>query len=148
MAPGTPKGLRRWALHALRRHPWLVLRSNTFGNPVDLFATPALAREFLFSANTPESIVSSCASRLEPESARAARETVNQLPDARDITAPLLVLGAGSDGSRVEGDTSAVAEMYRADVEIFPDMGHVMMLEPRWADVAERIHAWLASQPH
>ncbi|NTY61021.1 alpha/beta hydrolase [Mycolicibacterium sphagni] len=143
MAPGTPKGLRRWALHALRRHPWLVLRCNTFGNPVDLFDTPASAREFLFSANTPESTVTSCASRLEPESARAARETVNQLPDARDISAPLLVLGAGSDGSRVDGDAAAVAEMYQADMEIFPDMGHVMMLEPGWSDVAERIRTWL-----
>jgi pimeloyl-ACP methyl ester carboxylesterase len=85
-------------------------------------------------------------SRLEPESARAARETVDQLPDARDITAPLLVLGAGSDGSRIEGDASALAGVYQADVEIFPDMGHVMMLEPRWSDVAERIHIWLSSQ--
>ena len=51
------------------RHPWLVLRTNTFGNPADLFNTPALAREFLFSADTPESIVASCAARLEPENA-------------------------------------------------------------------------------
>ncbi|WP_319437098.1 alpha/beta hydrolase [Mycobacterium sp. RTGN5] len=146
MAPGTPQGLRRWAIRAARRHPWLVLRSNSFGNPVDLFNTPALAREFLFSANTPESTVTSCASRLEPESPRAARDTVKQLPDARVIAAPMLVLGAGSDGSRVDGDAAAVAEIYQADIEIFPDMGHVMMLEPRWSDVAERIHTWLAGQ--
>jgi Alpha/beta hydrolase family len=144
MAPGTPQGLRRFALRMIRRHPWLVLRTNTFGNPADLFNTPPLAREFLFSAQTPDSIVRSCAARLVPESNRAARETVNRLPDAHLVTAPILVLGAKDDGSRIDGDASAVAGIYQADVEIFPDMGHVMMLEPGWQAVAERIDGWLA----
>lgn len=146
LAPGTPQGLRRWALRTFLRHPWLVLRTNTFGNPVDLFSTSALAREFIFSAHTPESVVTSCVDRSEPESARAARETVNRLPDAGLVTAPMLVLGARDDGSRIDGDASAVAAMYQADVEIFPDMGHVMMLEPGWQTVAERIDGWLTAQ--
>jgi pimeloyl-ACP methyl ester carboxylesterase len=146
MAPGTPQGLRRWAFRTILRHPWIVLRSNTFGNPADLFNTPALAREFLFSAQTPESIVSSCVAQLEPESTRAARETVNRLPDARLVTAPVLVLGANDDRSRISGDAAAVAGIYRADVEIFPDMGHVMMLEPGWPAVAESIDNWLSAQ--
>jgi pimeloyl-ACP methyl ester carboxylesterase len=143
MAPGTPGGLRRWALRAFRSHPWLVLRSNTFGNPVDLFNTAALAREFLFSPSAPDSVVRSWVGRLEPESARAARDAVKPLPDPRLVTSPMLVLGAGNDASRVDGDASAVADIYRADSEIFPGMGHVMMLEPGWAAVAERIHTWL-----
>lgn len=146
MAPGTPQGLRRWAFRTIRRHPWIVLRTNTFGNPADLFNTPALAREFLFSARTPDSIVRSCVARLEPESTRAARETVNRLPDARRVAAPMLVLGAKDDSSRIDGDACAVAEIYQADVEIFPDMGHVMMLEPGWQAVAERIDSWLTAQ--
>jgi pimeloyl-ACP methyl ester carboxylesterase len=146
MAPGTPKGLRRWALRTLPCHPWLVLRSNTFGNPADLFGTPALAREFVFSAHTPDSIVEACSARLEPESKRAARETVNPLPDAGLVTAPMLVLGAQDDGSRIDGDASAVAGIYHADVELFPDMGHVMMLEPGWQAVAESIDGWLETQ--
>jgi pimeloyl-ACP methyl ester carboxylesterase len=146
MAPGTPQGLRRWAFRTTLRHPWLVLRTNTFGNPADLFNTPALARQFLFSAHTPESIVSSCAASLEPESRRAARETVNRLPDVGLVSAPMLVLGAKDDGMRIDGDASAVAEIYQTDMEIFPDMGHVMMLEPGWRAVAERIDSWLVTQ--
>jgi pimeloyl-ACP methyl ester carboxylesterase len=91
MAPGTPQGLRRWAFRTILRHPWIVLRTNTFGNPVDLFNTPALAREFLFCAHTPESIVISCAARLEPESTRAGWETVNGLR-----VSPLVWWGFGS----------------------------------------------------
>ena len=51
------------------RHPWIVLRANTFGSSADLFNTPSLAREYLFCAHTPEPIVKSCAARMEPESA-------------------------------------------------------------------------------
>jgi pimeloyl-ACP methyl ester carboxylesterase len=36
MAPGTPRGIRRLAFRVMRRHPWIALRVNTFGNPVDL----------------------------------------------------------------------------------------------------------------
>ncbi len=146
MAPGTPRGLRRWALRTGRHHPWLLLRSNTFGNPADLFSTPALAREFLFSAHTPEFVITSFSARLEPESTRAARETVNRLPDAGRVRAPMLVLGAQDDGMRIDGDASAVAEIYQTEVALFPDMGHVMMYEPGWQAVAERIDGWLAGQ--
>ncbi|MUL85215.1 MULTISPECIES: alpha/beta hydrolase [unclassified Mycolicibacterium] len=146
MAPGTPQGLRRWAFRTVLRHPWLVLRTNTFGNPADLFGTPALAREFVFSARTPDSIIKSCSARLQPESRRAARETVNQLPDPRLVTAPMFVLGAMDDGSRIDGDASAVAGIYQTDVELFPNMGHVMMLEPGWQAVAESVNGWLATQ--
>jgi alpha-beta hydrolase superfamily lysophospholipase len=123
MAPGTPQGLRRMAFRMIRRHPWIALRANTFGNPVDLFNTPALAREVVFSAHTPDSIVRSRAARLESESTRAARDTVSRLPDADPVTAPMLVLGAKDDGSRIDRDVSAVARTYRTDVEIFPAWG-------------------------
>lgn len=145
LAPGTPQGLKRWALRAFIDHPWKVLRTNTFGNPRDLFSSPALTREFLFSAGTPESTVVSCANRLVPESTRAARDSVKPLPDDHLVTAPMLVLGAKDDRSRIDGDASAVAEIYGADVEVFPHMGHVMMLEPGWQSVAERIDGWLTA---
>lgn len=145
MSPGTPKGMYRWASHVFRRHPWLLLRSVTFGNPADLFRTPDLAREFLFSSRSPGSVVESFLARSAPESKRAARETVNQLPDARVITAPTLVLGAQADGSRISGDASAVASLYQADMELFAEMGHVMMLELGWQAVAEKIDSWLTA---
>ncbi|ALI28580.1 hypothetical protein XA26_47800 [Mycolicibacterium fortuitum] len=59
------------------------------------------------------------------------------------ITAPMLVLGAEGDGSRIVGDAAAVAAIYQADVELFPDMGHMMMLEPGWQGVAQKIDSWL-----
>jgi pimeloyl-ACP methyl ester carboxylesterase len=145
IAPGTPKGMRQWVFQSILRHPLRVLRSNISGKP-DLFNTPALARKFFFTARTPEAIVISTAARLEPESRRVGLEIMKPLPQAGLISAPMLVLGAKEDGSRIDGDVSTVAEIYQADVEIFPDFGHIMMLEPAWQAVAERIDTWLATK--
>jgi pimeloyl-ACP methyl ester carboxylesterase len=146
MAPGTPQGLRRWAFRSIRRHPWTFLRATIVGSPEDVFNTPALAREFCFTARTPDAIVSSCAARLESESTGVTRDLMKRLPDAGLVKAPMLVLGAQDDGMRIDGDALAVAQTYQTEVEIFPDMGHVMMLEPGWQAVAERIVGWLSAQ--
>jgi pimeloyl-ACP methyl ester carboxylesterase len=146
MAPGTPRGLRRWALRSIRRHPWIFLRATIAGRAEDIFNTPALAREFCFSASTPDDIVRACATRLESESARVTRDLMKRLPDSGLVKAPMLVLGAQDDGMRINGDALAVAQTYHADVATFPDMGHVMMLEPGWQAVAERIDGWLTDQ--
>jgi pimeloyl-ACP methyl ester carboxylesterase len=146
MAPATPQGLRRIALRMILRHPWNALRANTFGDPADVINTPALAREFLFCADTPEPIVKSCAARMEPASTRAGLDTMLRLPNPRPVTTPLLVLGAKDDGSRIEGDVSAAGSTYKTNAEFFPNMGHDMMLEPGWRDVADRICEWLAAK--
>ena len=146
MAPTTPQGVRRITLRMIHRHPRSVLCANTFGSSADLFNTPALARKHLFCAHTPEPIVTSCAARIQPESARAGLELMIRFPDARSVTAPVLVLGATDDGSRADGEVSAAARAYHTDAEFFPNMGHMMMLEPGWQAVAERIEGWLGGQ--
>lgn len=60
----------------------------------------------------------------------------------RRVDTPVLVLGAVHDGFVSVGDVRATARAYRTEPEFF-SMGHNMMLEPGWADVAKRIHAWL-----
>ena len=66
-------------------------------------------------------------------------------PDPLPVTAPLLVLGAADDGSRADGEVSAAAWTYQTDAEFFPNMGHMMMLEPGWQAVAERIETGSAA---
>jgi alpha-beta hydrolase superfamily lysophospholipase len=38
------------------------------------------------------------------------------------------------------------ARAYNTTAEIFQDMAHDMMLEPKWESVAERISVWLKGQ--
>ena len=132
------------AVRIMRRHPLIAVRANTVGSTADLVNTPRLARDHFFSAHTPEPVVESCAARLQAEGWGAPGLFVRLKP-AR-VTTPLLVLGAENDQAVVNGDVHATARAYRVRAEFFPGMGHNMMLEPGWPDVAERIDAWLTSR--
>ena len=63
------------------------------------------------------------------------------LPKPDRVSTPLLVLGAECDRSVTPQEVHATARAYRTQAEIFPNMGHDMMLEPGWIAVAQRIHA-------
>ena len=59
----------------------------------------ALAREYLFCADTPETIVESCWDRAGPESIRAAMtDPMFRRVKTRRVRTPILVLGAERDG--------------------------------------------------
>jgi alpha-beta hydrolase superfamily lysophospholipase len=67
-------------------------------------------------------------------------------PKPHLVTSPLLVLGAEDDMCFTQQEVHATTRAYHTEAEIFPKMGHDMMLEPEWAAVAERIHAWLETR--
>jgi pimeloyl-ACP methyl ester carboxylesterase len=58
---------------------------------------------------------------------------------------PMLVLGADDFIVRA-GQVEATARAYGLEAEIFPHMGHAMMLDRGWQAVADRIINWLAAQ--
>ncbi len=120
----------------------------SFGDPtlVKFLSTATLAREYLFCADTPETIVESCWERAGAESIRAAMtDPMFRRVKTRRVTTPMLVLGAVHDGFVSVGAVRATARAYRTKPEFFT-MGQNMMLEPGWADVAERIRAWLQTR--
>lgn len=141
-----PQGVLTLALRVWRRRPSTTLGAWTDRTLLRFLATPELTREYLFCADTPDEIVESCMRRAGAESVRAAMTdpTVRRVRTRR-VTTPILVLGAEYDGFVSVGEVRATARAYRTEPEFF-SMGHNMMLEPGWADVAERIHAWLAAQ--
>jgi pimeloyl-ACP methyl ester carboxylesterase len=85
--------------------------------------------------------------RVEPDSMRAVFfDQITRLPNPERVTTPLLVLGGDDDGTISNKEVRATARAYRTQAEFFAKMGHNMMLEPGWADVAQRIDDWLGSQ--
>jgi pimeloyl-ACP methyl ester carboxylesterase len=109
--------------------------------------TPELAREKFFSKQTPDADVVRHATRLQEDSRRAGLDSpLFTRNSPKRVTTPLLVLGAECDGSLTPKEVHATARAYRTEAEIFPDLGHDMMLESGWPNVAERIHDWLGSQ--
>lgn len=149
LASTPPRGIRGAALRFARHHPWLALKSALTGDTMAAVSTPARARESMFSARTDESVVVDSVARFQQESRRAMRVDMVfwKAPRSERITAPVLILGAECDNTVTAKDVRATAHAFHAEAEFFPDMGHDMMLEPGWADVAERINTWLEALP-
>ena len=141
-----PSGVLGAALRVWRRRPQMTVKSFNDPTLVRFLSTAKLAREYLFCKDTPEAIVQSCWDRAGPESIRAAMtDPMFRRVKTRQVTTPMLVLGATHDGFVSTRAVRATARAYRTEPEFFP-MGHNMMLEPGWTAVAERIHAWLQTR--
>ncbi|OBJ47292.1 alpha/beta hydrolase [Mycobacterium sp. 1423905.2] len=146
LASAPPHGLSRFLLRSIRRHPWLMAKATVTGNSVQLINTPGRAREAFFSVRAANTDVARWAARFEEESPRALLDTMVHPIRPQRVSAPMLVLGAGSDRSITTAEVRATARAYRTEAEIFAGMAHDMMLEPGWRAVAERIEAWVTSR--
>lgn len=141
-----PSGVLGTALRVWRRRPQMTVKSFNDPTLVKFLSSTALAREYLFCADTPETIVQSCWDRAGHESIRAAMtDPMFRRVKSGRVTTPMLVLGAAHDGFVSVGAVRATARAYRTKPEFFT-MGHNMMLEPGWRQVARRIDAWLESR--
>jgi pimeloyl-ACP methyl ester carboxylesterase len=141
-----PQGVLGTALRVWRRRPSMTMESWNDPTLLKFLATPALAREYLFCADTPEAVVESCRQRAGAESIRASMtDPIVRRVRTRRVNTPMLVLGALYDGFVSTRAVRATARAYGTEAEFF-SMGHNMMLEPGWADVAERINAWLQTR--
>ena len=102
-------------------------------------------RQALFSDDTREEDVVRYMHRFQPESTLIVLDLMNLdlPPSTPSLDVPVLVLGAADDRFVFAGAIAATAATYRTEAEIFPKMAHAMMLDHRWAKVADRIAAWL-----
>lgn len=138
-----PQGVLKMALRVWRRRPSMTMEAWNDPTLLKFLATPALAREYLFCTDTPEDVVEACRQQAGAESVRAAMtDPMLRRVRTRRVTTPILVLGAEYDGFVSPGEVRATARAYRTEPEFF-SMGHNMMLEPGWPQVAERIREWL-----
>jgi non-heme chloroperoxidase len=86
---------------------------------------------------------------MQPESQRALWDmALFDLPQRwRMSVPPLLVLGAELDALIPARFAEATAAYYGTHAEIFPGMGHGMMLEAGWERVAQRVADWIGEIP-
>jgi pimeloyl-ACP methyl ester carboxylesterase len=144
MASVPPGGMSASAVRLGARHPLVLLKVNFLMSLRPLVATSELVRELLFAPGTPQAVVDRCRARLQDESYLAFVDMVALvLPRPRRVHAPVLVLGAEWDGFITVEEVHRTAQAYRTRAEIFPDMGHDMMLDTGWREVADRIDTWV-----
>lgn len=147
LAAMSARGALCMSLRQFKRYPWFMSKFTVTGRLLSLFDAPEHAREFLFSAATPDADIVRYAALLQEESQRAILDgMIFKVARPKRITTPLLVLGAEHDGTFTVSEQRALARACGTIAEIVPGMGHNMMLEPGWDAVAERIHAWLGAR--
>ena len=142
-------GIAGFLLRAYKRHPWYMGTALAQTKSLrGVGGTPALARETFFSESTPEAdVLRHTALLCEEYAGKIALDTLWQnLPKPDRVTTPLLVLGADNDVCFTQREVHRTAAAYATEAEFFPDMSHDMMLDPGWAVVAERIHAWVETR--
>ncbi len=81
------------------------------------------------------------------ESPQVVRDAVEHRlsVDPKNVTCPVLVLGAELDRLTPEPSMRKLADYYGADYESFRDKGHNLLTVPGWQKVAGIVHNWLRS---
>ena len=148
LASIPPHGVVRVTLRIARRHTVPFIKVNVFLRLGPLVATPELARDLFFSESMPDAQANSYQQRLQDESYRAFLDMLAlDLVKTKHVNRiPMLVLGAEHDAIVTQREIRRTAAVYGAEVEIFRDMAHDVMLEPGWQVVAERMDGWLKTQ--
>jgi pimeloyl-ACP methyl ester carboxylesterase len=129
------------------RHPLAMAKTNLTWSLRPFIAAHSLVRALFFTPTTPREVVEGCAARLQDESYPAFLGLLLALRRRRRARTPMLVLAAGQDGILTLGEQRRTARAYGTEAEVFPTMGHDMMLEPGWPEVADRVDAWLRYEP-
>ena len=143
VAPSPSEGMFRSGLKIQMRNPWLMVKVALKQDYAVMFATPKLAKKFLFSADADDRKVAEYTGRFENESYRAALEMIYNLPKPGRIEAPLLVAGAADDAIIAPKLIEKTARVFNADCKIFHATAHDMMLEGGWQAVADFMIGWL-----
>jgi alpha-beta hydrolase superfamily lysophospholipase len=144
LAPVPPAGAWGATLRFGARHPLVLTKVNLIRRLGPVVGTPALAREMLFTPETPQSIVDVTVARLQEESYRAYLDmVVFDRPRPARINVPVLVLAAERDRVFTVREAHATARAYRTKAEVFAGMGHDLLLDTGWEAVADRVESWV-----
>ncbi len=144
---GPPSGVIPATVRTFLRHPAAVLKANLTLSMFPVVGTPELAQDALFSGALPQEQRAKYIDKLQDESYRAYLDMLGlNLPQAKKIKTPMLVLGSANDAIVSVAEVENTARAYGVEAEIFPAMGHNAMLEPGWQQVAERMLAWFKAR--
>lgn len=145
MCAVPPQGLFASAVGLAIKKPGLLGELNRLlgGGRVALDAL----REALFAQPLPADLMRRYYRLSQPESHRAIWDmTLFDLPHPGAVRrVPMLVLGAEFDHLIPASLVEMTARTYGVEAEIFSGMGHGLMLEQDWAQVARRMQIWLES---
>ncbi len=108
--------------------------------------SPEVLRRALFSDAIGDDEALSYLARFQSESRQAvmALHGLQAFNPLAHWGLPMLIMGGAEDRMISPAHVHWTATLLGRRAEIIPGIGHAVMLEPAWIDVAERIEGWLA----
>jgi len=148
LASVPPTGLMGPAITMAWSRPWLLARLFEIQSQGMEVVSPETLREAFFWSDVPERQAASYLMKVQNESRRATLDlywpAVMNLARLRQV--PALVVGARRDPLISALHVQQTAAIVGTSPVLIPGMGHAMMLELGWEDVADRIHGFLTRQ--
>ena len=151
LAPSAPWGVQGGSTNETLSAVSLLALGPFFAQPIS--PDYGAARQYLLQ-NLPREDRRAIFARMTAESGRALWETLNwwldpfttTLAPASAITAPVLAIAGGGDEIHPPATVRTIAERLKGEVEVFPKMGHWLVGEPGWNDVAGHCLDWIRRQ--
>lgn len=126
-------------LRVVRAHPRRALQALRARKPGRMMTAP----ELFFSPELDEGLLRGYMARQRRVGPRARAQLVFGRLHPGRVHAPMLVLGAADDYLVPPAMARRSAAAYDAQLTIIARIGHVMMLDARWREVADAMLEWL-----
>lgn len=144
LAPLPPRGVWPVTTDIALHRTGTFLAANLTWNLGRLVREDADVRAMFFTEHTPADVVRRTTSRVRSESYRAfLDQLVLDRPRPRPVDERVLVMAAGADTIFSAADTDATARAWRADLTTFDGIGHDLMLDTGWEQVADALADWV-----
>jgi pimeloyl-ACP methyl ester carboxylesterase len=120
--------------------PFKILRAGFDKTvPAGTSDTDNLRRQ-MFSREPDDHSMDQYLPNIQAESYRAIASMLTRgIRQPASITTPLLVIGAGQDRLVTPEAVALTGRIYKTEPVMFEEMSHMLMLEPRWRNVADAI---------
>jgi len=143
LTPVPPEGLWLASTRLALTDPTLWAEAARMDAPIG--SAPLELATTLFGAGTPEALARGYLRRMGGESRTALLEAQlpQPVPHGWLHGRPVLVVGAGQDRLIPPDAVQRCALWHGAQAEFLPEHGHLLMLEPGWEKVAERVLRWV-----
>ena len=143
LAPIPQAGSLGAIIRLASRHPLVIARANLTLRLRPFVTDPTLVRELFFTAETPRPLVEDVWRRLQDESYLAFLDTLMVRAQPGRIRVPVLIMGAEHDRFFTAAELRRTAAAYGIQAEMVAGIGHDMMLDRGWQQVADRIDTWI-----
>jgi pimeloyl-ACP methyl ester carboxylesterase len=142
VTPAPPRGIPlftpRLAMKQLKYLPAILTNGIIVPNADDL-------RELAMN-RAPRDIQDVAVSQLVPDSGRVGRQLSLGVPvNASTVRCPMRVIAAEDDHFIPARVVAKIAQRYRARLDVYPEHGHIVQMEPGWEALADDVASWITA---